>query len=237
MRRITILLLVTMAATLVMASGVAWAATVYCRPGANYCIGTDDDDQIFGTSGVDKILPKEGDDEIRAYGGDDIVDIVRTNGDDGGSNTVYAHSGDDSLNGKIGNDYMYGGSGEDRIYGYSGNDRLYGGDDHDLISGGGFIDYLYGEGDNDALMGFEGDDYLIGGDGHDTLWGMSGNDRFVGDQGSDSMGLQGNEPGDDKIWARDGTLDYIYCGTGTDTVYSADLTDFVEATCENVSRF
>jgi hypothetical protein len=42
-----------MATALVMASGVAWAATVRCTAGADGCIGTNEDDQIYGTSGLE----------------------------------------------------------------------------------------------------------------------------------------------------------------------------------------
>ena len=43
--------------------------------------------------------------------------------------------------------------------------------------------------------------------------------------------------GDDRIWARDGSIDDIVCGPGTDIVYSSDMKDWVDADCESVTRF
>jgi len=44
--------------------------------------------------------------------------------------------------------------------------------------------------------------------------------------------------GDDKIWARDGSMDTIYCGPDTDTVNSADMTEnLISSDCESVTRF
>jgi hypothetical protein len=97
----------------------------------------------------------------------------------------------------------------------SGNDRLYGGDGNDNMNGDGFNDYLYGGAGHDTLVGDYGNDYLIGGPGSDHLVGWYG---------------------DDRIWAYDGSRDDIYCGPGTDTVYSADEEDYVSE-CESVTRF
>jgi Ca2+-binding RTX toxin-like protein len=101
-----------------------------------------------------------------------------------------------------------------------------GGDDH-LRSGDG-PDHLDGGPGNDTVDGGFGDDVLIGGPGRDIISG----DLAGGDCGP----LWCTYPyGNDTIEARDGEVDSIICGAGTDTV-SADPQDVVASDCENVVR-
>src|SRR5829696_6065154 len=58
---------------LVLAAGVAWAATVQCQMGAERCLGTSDADTITGTSGVDYIRALGGNDLARGMGAGDVV--------------------------------------------------------------------------------------------------------------------------------------------------------------------
>ena len=103
--------------------------------------------------------------------------------------------------------------------GLGGDDRLRSGDGADRLDGGA---------GNDSVDGGFGDDELIGGPGRDTISG----DLAGGDCGP----LWCRYPyGNDTIQARDGEVDSITCGAGTDTV-NADAQDVVAPDCENVTR-
>ena len=89
-------------------------------------------------------------------------------------------------------------------------------------------DHLDGGAGNDNVDGGFGDDVLIGGPGRDTISG----DLAGGDCGP----LWCKYPfGNDTIEARDGEVDSITCGAGTDTV-NADAQDIIAPDCENVVR-
>ena len=103
--------------------------------------------------------------------------------------------------------------------GRGGDDRLRSGDGPDRLDGGA---------GNDNVDGGFGDDVLIGGPGRDTISG----DLAGGDCGP----LWCKYPfGNDTIEARDGEIDSITCGAGTDTV-NADAQDVVAPDCEKVAR-
>jgi Ca2+-binding RTX toxin-like protein len=105
---------------------------------------------------------------------------------------------------------MNGGGGDDRLRSGDGEDRLDGGAGNDNVDGG------------------FGDDLLVGGPGRDTISG----DLAGGDCGP----LWCKYPyGNDTIQARDGEVDSITCGAGTDSV-SADPQDVVARDCETVTR-
>ncbi len=103
--------------------------------------------------------------------------------------------------------------------GNGGNDILKTGDGADTIDGG------------------AGDDELDGGFGDDTIVGGPGRDRISADTaGGDCGPLWCKYPfGNDSVDARDGEVDSIVCGFGTDTVL-ADAADIVDKDCENVTR-
>ena len=105
------------------------------------------------------------------------------------------------------------------MVGAGGDDRLRSGDGADRLDGGA---------GNDSIDGGFGDDVLVGGPGRDT---------FSGDlAGGDCGPLWCRYPyGNDTIEARDGEVDSITCGAGTDTV-NADAQDVVAPDCENVAR-
>jgi Ca2+-binding RTX toxin-like protein len=71
--RRAVLLLTVMAAMLVMASGVALAATKFGGPGADILIGTNGPDQLFGGAGNDEIDGLSGPDQILGGPGDDLL--------------------------------------------------------------------------------------------------------------------------------------------------------------------
>lgn len=106
------------------------------------------------------------------------------------------------------------------LIGNGGNDTLTGGDSHgDRIDGG--------PGD-DVLTGGFGDDTIVGGPGRDTIHG----DRKprCNEMHCDLAGI-----GNDTIDVRDGEIDSVTCGPGTDRVI-ADANDVVAADCETVER-
>jgi hypothetical protein len=90
-------------------------------------------------------------------------------------------------------------------------------------------DVVYGGVDADELRGGAGADRLAGGPGGDTVVGGPGRDTLSGD-GQQSAGF-----GSDTIDARDGEVDTVDCGPGTDRVL-ADADDVVAADCETVER-
>jgi hypothetical protein len=105
------------------------------------------------------------------------------------------------------------------LTGHGGADRLRGGDGADRIDGG--------AGD-DALDGGFGDDAIVGGPGRDAISA----DLAGGDCGPAWCKLP---YGNDRVEARDGEVDSIACGAGTDVVV-ADAADVVAPDCEQVQR-
>jgi hypothetical protein len=110
---------------MLVAGGVAWAATIQCPNGRigefyRYCTGTDQDDILYGTRYSDGISDGLGSDKLYGYRGRDNLNV----------NAYDTH--DTSA------DYAYGGRGTDRINAYFQHqqpvpDFLYGGRDNDLI--------------------------------------------------------------------------------------------------------
>jgi Ca2+-binding RTX toxin-like protein len=141
MRR-TIVLLTTMALTLVVASGVALAVTEIGGPGPNTLRGTNGADNLLGNSGNDTLYGLGGRDNLLGGPGKDIV----SGGNEGGP-----RGGDKNVVGGSGNDFVIGGLDSDNVVGNEGNDflldgdnaevsvprkdRLFGGDGNDVISG------------------------------------------------------------------------------------------------------
>jgi Ca2+-binding RTX toxin-like protein len=83
---------------------------------------------------------------------------------------IHGDGGNDTINGRRGNDWLWGDGGSDTLRGGQGNDHLFGGDDDDtLLDGGPGDDWLWGGNNKDTLLGGAGNDVLIGGDGQDTL--------------------------------------------------------------------
>ncbi len=92
-------------------------------------------------------------------------------------------------------------------------------------------DYLVGGGGNDVIFGGAGNDTIYGGAGDDVIYGGAGDDVIYG--GSGSNRLSGGD-GNDTIYANNGEIDYIKCGSGKDRVY-ADAVDKVAPDCEVVT--
>ena len=160
--RKTILLLASVALAMLVAGGVAWAATIQCpNAGTNQfghplCYGTKTADTMRGTNLHDEMYGRAG------------------------ADTIYGRSSADSMRGGPGSDKMYGGGGKDRLFGQEGVDRVYGQEGSDSIFLQGFDDrsndYLYGGRDNDGIVAN----------------GKYGVDRIYGDRGADSIVVYGN---------------------------------------------
>jgi Ca2+-binding RTX toxin-like protein len=100
-----------MAMTLLVATSVAWAATVNCSF-AGTCSGTNAGDTIYGGEGNNVIYGRDGDDRIYGRGGDDFI---------------YGMDGNDDLHGSEGNDTLRGGDGSDIHNGGPRSDTFDGG--------------------------------------------------------------------------------------------------------------
>ncbi|ASF47549.1 beta strand repeat-containing protein [Methylovulum psychrotolerans] len=99
-----------------------------------------------------------------------------------------------TYNGDNGNNYYVGTAGDDVIEGNGGDDSLFGNGGNDTVTGGA---------DNDSLYGGDGNDTLSGGAGNDTLWGGAGNDTY--------------------LVAKNGGIDALYTGGGSDVVKFTDV--------------
>jgi hypothetical protein len=119
MRRI-ILLLMAMAMTLVVASGVAWAVNKIGTDGPDRLVGTNEADNLVGMGGNDKLSSLRGEDNLLGGPGKDFV----IGGKIKGSWGLVLRGGNKNLAGGSGNDIVLGGTGVDNIVGGSGNDFL-----------------------------------------------------------------------------------------------------------------
>ena len=107
---------------------------------------------------------------------------------------------------------------------------------HDAVDGGGGDDGLDGDEGNDALTGGPGQDDLYGKPGDDGLSGGAGPDVILAreNEGTGIDSVRGGR-GHDYVDARDGQVDFIACGRGTDAVYFDAWIDHVSPDCEVIS--
>ena len=136
MRRL-ILLLTLMAATLVVASGLAWAVNKVGTNGPDTLRGTNQDDNLLGKGGNDILFGLGGRDNLLGGPGKDIVL---------GGNERGLSGGDKNLVGGSGNDTVIGGRGSDNILGQEGNDLVADGPDREFAT-----DKLSAGGGNDVV--------------------------------------------------------------------------------------
>src|SRR5215213_8329406 len=118
MRR-TIMLLATMALTLLVASGVALAVTKIGGPGPDHLRGTNGDDILIGRGGNDVLNSLAGHDELLGGRGKDVVVGGKSCCDESDFS-----GGNKNLLGGPGNDAVVGGLGADNIVGKGGNDLV-----------------------------------------------------------------------------------------------------------------
>ena len=126
-----------------------------------------------------------------------------------------------------------------RVVGSDGPDEIVFsqvGSDNELVGGGG-NDRLRGGDGADRLDGGAGDDNIDGGFGDDTITGGPGRDVISADlAGGDCGPLWCKYPyGNDTVDVRDGEVDSVTCGAGTDRVI-ADAVDVIAPDCEQVDR-
>lgn len=151
---------------------------------------------------------------------------------DAESEIFYAGGGSDSVWAGTGQDVVYLGGGNDRADGGDGRDRMYGGSGNDYMSGGGGDDRMYAGKGNDEIGSGLGDDLLYGGKGTDMLVSHRGEDTLYGGTGNDQLeswwdndrlyGMNGN----DKLYAGDGR-DRLYGGEGRDSLFAEDGADLI----------
>jgi Ca2+-binding RTX toxin-like protein len=207
-----VLLLASMFLTMVLVSGIAWAVTRNCEAGADFCVGTNQDDTLNGSDVRDRIYGKDGDDHMLGNDGNDGFSGGR------GADTISGGDGLDNLNESGGADRLYGGGGDDDLTDLSFNNGV---DDKNRLYGGGGDDELIGQ---VKLYGGSGDDTLEAG-GFDstptTLDGGAGLDRIFGSGSPDT------------VFAQDGERDTVTCGGNRDIVYfDAGIDSVNPANCE-----
>jgi Ca2+-binding RTX toxin-like protein len=199
----------------------------------------DGPDWAFGGAGNDRFYDNGGADPSKLWGGpgNDVytdwdtseADITFFDGGSGSDTVAYHNTGgttgvnlsldglpNDGISGEFDNiktsvevvgDAVYNTTGQ-----YTGND---------VISGSSGPNNLGGYNGNDTLDGLGGQDTLRGGSGNDAITGGAGPDTILG------------ENNNDEIFAEDGEVDTITCGSGTDIAH-ADPGDNVNADCESV---
>jgi Ca2+-binding RTX toxin-like protein len=130
------MMLALMAVGLLVASGVALAATINC---ARDCTGTNAPDRLIGSSNPQTMLGLDGGDSISGYRGDDDVE------GGAGGDAVYGGTGDDRVLGGTGNDYVEGDFGHDYINTGTGSDKVAAKDGYKdrIICGQGNRDKVY----------------------------------------------------------------------------------------------
>jgi Ca2+-binding RTX toxin-like protein len=141
--------------------------------------------------------------------------------------TIIGRPGNERLKGTRFADTIDGNGGNDRIRGLAGDDTLMGGPG------------------NDRIFANRGQDTIYGGPGNDDLWALARGDVHPGSDGAvDQHGdtLDGG-PGDDRFHTRDGEVDRITCGEGSDSALLDTVDVITDATpanpngsCEQVVR-
>lgn len=176
----------------------------------------------FQPTTVDGIL-------VNLLGGSNIVTIdasmpaATVIGGSGNDSIAASNSAGDLFYGNAGNDTLIGGGGGDTLYGGKGNNSLSGGAGDDSLTTGTGSSTLAGNQGNDTLVAGMGNDLLQGGQGNDIIRGGTGNDTMNGGAGNDvltagdgSNSISGGA-GDDTIYAKNGFLDNIDGGVGTNS--------------------
>jgi Ca2+-binding RTX toxin-like protein len=209
MRR-TILLMATMALTLLVASGVALAITK---------IGTNGPDTLRGTNEADNLLGRGGNDVLFGLGGSD--NLLGEEGRDwlAGGDERFPGGGDKNLVGGPGNDGVQGGLGSDNALGGSGNDFVHGDNGSDSVSGGEGRDFVDGAKGADRMLGGGGGDFLVDG----PIDEAAKDDVLSAGDGNDIIAT-------DHVPA---VRDLVSCGGGFDRAI-VDRKDVVAGDCERV---
>ena len=218
---------------------------------ADWVLGLEDDDRLFGEGGADILYGNAGDDILRGGEGNDILE-----GGAGVDTYVFqAGDGHDTIQGDTDNSRLY----FENAVGYSsflirreqnGDVVIEVGSDSVAIRGGAYAndryDLHYGSGnralgrlslgttgDDEEIAGTEEADWILGFFGADTLRGGGGGDRLLGGGsndflygGADDDVLYGGR-GDDEIYGEAGD-DRLYGNPGDDKFYGGGGKNFFE---------
>jgi Ca2+-binding RTX toxin-like protein len=165
------LLLATMALTLLVASGVALAVTRIGTNGNDILRGTNGGDILVGRSGNDELFSLAGEDTLLGGPGKDVVWGGRIVGPCCDDNDFAG--GDKNVAGGPGNDDVNGGRGSDNILGGTGNDIMFEGAEPDVAK----IDTISAGAGNDGVWVLNWSPV-----GRDVLSCGSGFDRVLADR-------------------------------------------------------
>jgi Ca2+-binding RTX toxin-like protein len=158
MRR-AMLLLAVMTATLVVASGVAWAVNKIGTPGPDTLSGTNGNDNLLGLGGNDDLFSLSGNDNLLGGPGKDEIF--------GGNKRFETSGGRKNMVGGAGNDAIQGGKGSDNIVAEDGNDLMFDGFElnpkTDTINAGAGTDVVF------AWNSPAGMDLVVCGPGYDRV--------------------------------------------------------------------
>ena len=159
LKRKAMLLIGAMALALVLASGVALAATFQCT--TNPCNGTSGDDVIIGDISAET---------VNALDGSDFVDGLL------GDDTIFGGPGSDATDGTGGTKGLVGAEDSDRVFGEGGADFI----DLATLDTPGSEDFASGGPGNDTIHAFDGN--------KDTInCGRGTRDHVFYDKGLDSV--------------------------------------------------
>jgi hypothetical protein len=130
-----------MGAALILAAGVAWAATVNCQVGEP-CVGTDDPDRLNGTNKPDDMHARQDGDLLRGRSGADLMLGDRPNVQDtttDGDDELFGNNGEDTMGGLGGSDLLRGAGMADRIEAREASENP----GEDTVGGGGGKDVIF----------------------------------------------------------------------------------------------
>src|SRR5215204_6092740 len=163
MMRRTILLVASIALSLLVASGIALAVNKVGTEARDFLKGTDGADHLVGRGGNDRIFSLAGKDTLIGGPGKDVVW--------GGSDRYRPSGGEKNVVGSSGNDVVFGGKASDNVEGNEGNDFLIGGEYYHPVK--------------DTLSGAAGNDlFIVNNDpaGKDVVTCGGGLDRVFADR-------------------------------------------------------
>lgn len=154
MRR-TLLFLATTALAMLVACGVALAASINCPTGpGGDCYGTNRGDALFGTPSADDIYGQGGSDLVNGYAG---ADSMYGGSERGLGDKMSGGRGADLVNGQGGDDVIEGGPGPDTLNTGRGSDRVEAQDgEKDTITCEGTDDRVFYDRGLDVLEGCAG---------------------------------------------------------------------------------
>lgn len=140
------------------------------------------------------------------------LDRAANDGATGEGDNIGPDGSVENIEGGIMADTITGSAAANRLRGWEGNDTI------------------NGLGGNDNINGVSNNDTIDGGTGADTIEGGFGNDTVIGGAGRDAVSGGANN---DLMKARDGEVDNVSCGSGTDRA-EVDRGDGVSVLCETV---